>query len=71
MAKKKNVGGRPRKAASERYLNPARQIGRMPDEAWETLVRAAELEGKATVGAWAQPVLLAAAKRVIRKHGGE
>ena len=37
-----NKGGRPRKAAEERYRTPQRQLGRVDDEAWETLREAAK-----------------------------
>ena len=57
-----NKGGRPRKAAEERYRTPQRQLGRVDDEAWETLREAAKRAGK-PFSTWAVEVLLRAAKR--------
>jgi hypothetical protein len=48
----------------KRYT-PARQIGRVKNEDWQTMKLAAEKRGM-TFTSWASRVLLAAARRVLR-----
>lgn len=63
---KKNKGGRPRKAASEKVRTPARQLGRVDEEAWQELQEAAKKEGK-TFTEWAVAILLHAARRTKKR----
>jgi len=63
--KKKPKIGRPAKAAGEKFATPARQLGRVSEEDWQTLQGAALSQGKSFT-AWAVAVLLRAAKRVSK-----
>jgi hypothetical protein len=57
--------GRPPKHPDDRYRTPARQIGRVSDDDWNTILRAVEATGQ-TKTEWATHVLLKAAERVLR-----
>ena len=63
--KKTSKTGRPPKAAGEKFTTPARQLGRVSDEDWQTLQGAALSQGKSFT-AWAVAVLLRAAKRLSK-----
>lgn len=63
---KKPKRGRPATERGAYNPNPARQLGRVSDEDWETLKAAAEKRGEKFTQ-WALAVLLRAAKREIRK----
>lgn len=56
--------GRPATDRGAYNPNPARQLGRVSDEDWETLKAAAEKRGESFT-AWALAVLLRAAKREL------
>lgn len=56
--------GRPPKMHKE--VNPVRQIGRWTEEDWELIRQAAAAKGLSVAG-WARPILMAAARRVIRQ----
>lgn len=56
---------RPRKLESEKYETPKRPGWRVSQNDWDFLRSAAAAEGKTLVG-WAMPVLLRAARRVLR-----
>jgi hypothetical protein len=58
--------GRPATERGAYNPNPARQLGRVSDEDWETLKAAASKRGE-TFTAWALGVLLKAAKRELSK----
>ena len=58
--------GRPRLPADQRTETPARQLGRVDDETWNTLREAAKLAGMPFTR-WAVGVLLRAAKREQKK----
>jgi len=60
--------GRPPKKPEDRYATPARQIGRVSNEDWNTILRAVELTGQ-TKTEWAVSVLLKAARKVLRLRG--
>jgi len=64
---KKHAGGRPPKPPGEKYRTPARQLGRVADEDWELLQRAAKESGKPSFTAWAVEILLRAARRQLNK----
>ena len=63
MSRKKS--GRPAKPPGEKYETPARQLGRVSDEDWQTLQGAALKSGKSFT-AWVVAVLLRAAKRLSK-----
>jgi hypothetical protein len=63
MANKAKIG-RPRKSASERYLNPVRQVGRWDDESWGLVKKAAEHMG-ISVAEFARKAILREAKKVM------
>lgn len=65
MTTPKSKGGRPRKPAAERYVNPQVQFGRHPQEEIDLIDEAAKAAGK-TRSAWAWKILLRAAKRQLR-----
>ncbi len=54
--------GRPPKPAGEKFSTPARQLGRVSDEDWQLLQKAAETAGK-TFTQWALDILLRNARR--------
>jgi hypothetical protein len=56
--------GRPATERGAYNPNPARQLGRVSDEDWETLKAASAKRGE-TFTAWALAVLLRAAKREL------
>lgn len=58
--------GRPATSRGAYNPNPARQLGRVSDEDWETLKAAAEKRGESFT-AWAVRVLLAAARRELKR----
>ena len=58
--------GRPPKPPDEKYLTPARQIGRVADEDWEILQRAARASGKPFT-TWAIEILLRNARRQLEQ----
>ena len=58
--------GRPATERGAYNPNPARQLGRVSDEDWETLKAAAEKRGESFT-AWAVAVLLKAAKRELSR----
>lgn len=58
--------GRPATDRGAYNPNPARQLGRVSDEDWETLKAAAEKRGESFTQ-WAVAVLLRAAKRELSK----
>ncbi|GDY10818.1 hypothetical protein LBMAG52_43060 [Planctomycetia bacterium] len=62
---KKPKTGRPAKPPGEKYATPARQLGRVSEEDWQTLQGAALSQGKSFT-AWAVAVLLRAAKRLSK-----
>jgi len=64
---KKHARGRPPKPPGEKYRTPARQLGRVADEDWELLQRAAKESGKPSFTAWALEILLRNAKRQLKK----
>lgn len=53
---------RPQKDPSEKFRTPARQLGRVSDERWESLQKAAFMAGKSFTE-WALAHLEAAAER--------
>tara|TARA_R110000868_G_scaffold7443_2_gene40418 strand:+ start:71 stop:280 length:210 start_codon:yes stop_codon:yes gene_type:complete len=61
MLKKKPKRGRPATERGAYNPHPARQLGRVSDEDWETLKQAAKTSGK-TFTQWAVEVLLKAAR---------
>lgn len=58
--------GRPATERGAYNPNPARQLGRVADEDWETLKAAADKRGESFT-AWAVRVLLAAARRELKR----
>ena len=58
--------GRPRKSDSEKFLTPARQLGRVTDEDWGLLQKAAEESGK-TFTQWALEILVRNARRQTKR----
>lgn len=62
----KKQRGRPATERGAYNPNPARQLGRVSDEDWETLKAAAEKRGESFT-AWAVRVLLAAARRELKR----
>jgi hypothetical protein len=60
--------GRPPKDPADRYLTPARQIGRVSDDDWNTILRAVDATGQ-TKTEWAVSTLLRAARRVLQTKG--
>ena len=62
----KQKRGRPATERGAYNPNPARQLGRVSDEDWETLKAAAEKRGESFT-AWAVRVLLAAARRELKR----
>lgn len=62
---KKPQIGRPPKAVGEKFTTPARQLGRVSEQDWQTLQGAASKAGKSFT-AWAVAVLLRAAKRLSK-----
>ena len=58
--------GRPATERGAYNPNPARQLGRVSDEDWETLKAAAEKRGESFT-AWAVRVLLAASRRELKR----
>ncbi len=58
--------GRPATARGAYNPHPARQLGRVSDEDWETLKAVAEKRGESFT-AWAVRVLLAAARRELKR----
>lgn len=64
-ADKRPKTGRPPKAEDEKYRTPARQLGRVSEEDWQTLQGAALSQGKSFT-AWAVAVLLRASKRLSK-----
>jgi len=64
MSKKKTIG-RPPKAVGDKYETPGRRLGRVDDDEWERLQRAAEAS-EMTFTAWAVGVLSRAARRCLR-----
>lgn len=58
--------GRPATERGAYNPNPARQLGRVSEEEWETLKAAAEKRGESFT-AWAVRVLLAAARRELKR----
>lgn len=62
--KKKRVG-RPPKPEGEKYLTPARQLGRVSDEDWQLLQDAAQKAGKPFTR-WAVEILLRNARRQLK-----
>lgn len=58
--------GRPATERGAYNPNPARQLGRVSDEDWETLKSAAEKRGESFT-AWAVRVLLTAARRESKR----
>jgi predicted DNA binding CopG/RHH family protein len=56
--------GRPATERGAYNPNPARQLGRVSDEDWETIKAAAEKAG-VPFTQWALPILLRAAKRQL------
>ena len=63
MAKKARIGRPPKKV---KEINPVRQVGRWTDEDWQTIKDAAAAEGL-NVATWARPLMLKAARRVLKK----
>lgn len=64
MAKKKRGRGRPATGKT-----PVRQLGRIDDEKWRLIVRAAELCGQ-SITEFCMETLVRRAKRVIRDRDG-
>jgi len=62
----KSKRGRPATERGAYNPNPARQLGRVSDEDWETLKAAAEKRGESFT-AWAVRVLMAAARRELKR----
>ena len=58
--------GRPATERGAYNPNPARQLGRVSNDDWETLKAAAEKRGESFT-AWAVRVLLAAARRELKR----
>lgn len=58
--------GRPATERGAYNPNPPRQLGRVSDADWETLKAAAEKRGESFT-AWAVRVLLAAARRELKR----
>jgi len=58
--------GRPATERGAYNPNPARQLGRVSKEDWKTLKTAAEKRGESFT-AWAVRVLLAAARRELKR----
>ena len=58
---------RPPKPAHERYRTPARQLGRIPEDEWDTIQSAAAKAGK-TLTEWAKEILLRNARRQLGKQ---
>lgn len=58
--------GRPATERGAYNPNPARQLGRVSDDDWDTLKAAAEKLG-VSFTAWAVRVLLAAARRELKR----
>jgi len=58
--------GRPATERGAYNPNPARQLGRVSNEDWDTLKAAAEKRGESFT-AWAVRVLLAAARRELKR----
>jgi hypothetical protein len=58
--------GRPATERGAYNPNPARQLGRVSDEDWETLKAASEKRGESFT-AWAVRVLLNAARRELKR----
>jgi hypothetical protein len=65
MTTEPKKAGRPAKPPGEKYETPGRRLGRVSDEEWETLQRAAESSGK-NFTEWAVSILLRAAKRASK-----
>lgn len=68
MSEPRKTAGRPAKPLGEKYQTPGRRLGRVADDEWETLQRAAEASGKSFTE-WAVAILLRAAKR--GKHAND
>ena len=58
--------GRPATSRGAYNPNPARQLGRVSDDDWDTLKAAAEKRGESFT-AWAVRVLLASARRELKR----
>lgn len=58
--------GRPATERGAYNPNPARQLGRVAEEDWQTLKSAAAKRGESFT-AWALRILLAAAKRELKR----
>ena len=59
--------GRPATERGAYNPNPARQLGRVSDDDWQTIKAAAEAKGK-TFTEWAVEILLKAAKRQTKSQ---